>query len=198
MKKDFSIYFALFLLPLLIGNASAGIDVWDIDKAHSGVYFDIRHTYATVRGQFEDYTGRIEFDPEHLNVGSVEFKVETKSVNTGIPNRDNHLRSDEFFAVNEHPLMTFRSTAVRQKEGNQYLLEGILTIKGITMKVSVPMTYFGTRENPLKKGQLVSGFESRFSIDRLDFGVGPGKYANMGVIGRNVEILIALEVLKNK
>lgn len=197
MKKAFLIFVLLFLLSLPTGRAYAEIETWDIDKAHSGVYFDIRHTYATVRGQFEEYSGSVKFDPGHLNVGSVEFEVETKSVNTGIPNRDNHLRSDEFFAVNKHPLMTFRSTAVRQKEGNQYLLEGILTIKGITMKITVPMTYFGTRENPLKNGQQVSGFEARFSIDRLDFGVGPGKYANMGVIGKKVDILIALEVLKN-
>ena len=66
------------------------------------------------------------------------------------------------------------------------------------MKIAVPLTYFGTRENPLKKGQQVAGFEARFSIDRLDFGVGTGKYAQMGVIGKKVDILIALEVLKNK
>jgi polyisoprenoid-binding protein YceI len=65
------------------------------------------------------------------------------------------------------------------------------------MKIAVPMTYIGTGENPLKKGQQVAGFEARFSIDRLDFNVGTGKYLKMGVIGKQVDILIALEVLKN-
>jgi polyisoprenoid-binding protein YceI len=75
-------------------------------------------------------------------------------------------------------------------------LEGNLTIKGKTNKVAVPFTYFGTRENPLKKGQMVAGFETRFTIDRLEYQVGPGKFFEMGVIGRNVDILITLEVLK--
>jgi polyisoprenoid-binding protein YceI len=92
--------------------------------------------------------------------------------------------------------MTFQSTGVKQKESNQYTLLGNLTIKGKTNEVAVPFTYFGTRENPLKKGKMVTGFEARFSIDRLEYHVGTGKYVEMGVIGRNVDILIALEVLK--
>ena len=92
--------------------------------------------------------------------------------------------------------MTFQSTDVKRKEGNQYTLVGNLTIKGKANEVAVLFTYFGTRENPLKKGQMVAGFETRFSIDRLAYQVGPGKYFEMGVIGRNVDILITLEVLK--
>jgi polyisoprenoid-binding protein YceI len=93
--------------------------------------------------------------------------------------------------------MTFQSTSVKQKEGNQYILEGSLAIKGKTIKVAVPFTYFGLRENPLKKGQMVAGFETRFSIDRLNYGVGSGKFFEMGVVGNKVDILITLEVLKN-
>jgi polyisoprenoid-binding protein YceI len=178
-------------------NATAATEEWEIDKAHSGVYFDIRHTYATVRGQFEEYSGTVRFDPNNLQVSSVEFEVATDSVNTGNPNRDNHLRSDEFFAVKKHPAMTFKSTAVKPVEGNQYTLEGILTIRDVSMKIVVPMTYLGTGDNPLKKGQQVAGFEARFSIDRLDFKVGTGKYLEMGVIGKKVDILMAIEVLKD-
>jgi polyisoprenoid-binding protein YceI len=93
--------------------------------------------------------------------------------------------------------MTFQSTGVKQKEGNQYILEGNLSIKGKTNKVAVPLTYLGSRENPLKKGQMVAGFETRFSIDRLDYGVGSGKFFEMGVVGKKVDILIALEILKD-
>ena len=198
MKKSAVFIFTSLCMLLLAFDGTAATEEWEFDKAHSGVYFDIRHTYATVRGQFEEYSGSIQFNPDNLAVSSVEFVVDTESVNTGIPNRDNHLRSDEFFAVKKYPAMTFKSSAVRQKEGNQYTLEGLLTIKGVTMKIAVPLTYFGMRENPLKKGQQVAGFEARFSINRLDFGVGTGKYAQMGVIGKNVDILIALEALKNE
>lgn len=177
--------------------AFAEAEIWEIDKTHSNIYFDVRHTYATVRGQFDEFSGTLRFDPDNLAVSSVRFEISTKSINTRIPNRDNHLRSEEFFAVNRYPAMTFQSIGVKQKEGNQYTLVGNLTIKGKTHKVAMPFTYFGVRENPLKKGQMVAGFETRFSIDRLEYLVGQGKYFEMGVIGRNVDILITLEVLKN-
>lgn len=187
----------LVLSAVLISNfALAEVEKWELDKAHSNIYFDVRHTYATVRGKFEDFSGSLQFDPDNMTMGRVEFEVKTKSINTGILKRDNHLRSEEFFAVNQYPSMTFRSTRVKQKEGNQYILVGNLTIKGKTNEVTLPFTYFGTRENPLEKGKMVAGFETRFSIDRLEYQVGPGKYAEMGVISRNVDILVTLEVLK--
>jgi polyisoprenoid-binding protein YceI len=197
MKKTAFIFAVVFSMFLITDFALGEVEKWEIDKAHSNIYFDVRHTYVTVRGKFKDFSGVLKFNPDNLAVSSVSFQVNTKSINTGVPNRDNHLRSEEFFAVNKYPAMTFQSIGVKQKEGNQYTLEGNLTIKGKTHKVAMPFTYFGTRENPLKKGQMVAGFETRFSIDRLEYNVGPGKFFEMGVIGRNVDILITLEVLKN-
>jgi len=196
MKKTVCIFVMVFSILLIVSFALAEAEKWEIDKAHSNIYFDVRHTYATVRGQFDDFSGTVKFDPDNMTVSSVKFEVKTKSINTGIPNRDNHLRSEEFFAANQYPFMIFESTGVKLKEGNQYTLVGNLTIKGKTNEMAVPLTYFGTRENPLKKGKMVAGFETRFSIDRLEYQVGPGKYFEMGVIGRKVDILITLEVLK--
>jgi len=197
MKKTNCLCIVVISMLLATSPAFAEAEKWEIDKAHSNVYFDVRHTYATVRGQFDEFSGSLYFDPGNLAASRVAFDIRTKSINTRIPQRDNHLRSEEFFAANEYPSMTFQSTAVEHKEGNQYTLEGNLTIKGKTKKVALPLTYFGTRENPLKKGQMVAGFETRFSIDRLDYGVGTGKYFDMGVVGNRVDILIALEALKN-
>lgn len=196
MKARSFLLTTISLMLIFTSLVFAAAENWAVDKAHSGVYFDIRHTFATVRGQFEDFSAAVQFDPQKVADGSVSFEINTKSVNTGITKRDNHLRSEEFFAVNEFPAMTFQSTALKQKAADQYTLEGKLTIKGITKEVAVPLTYLGVRENPLKPGQTVAGFEARFSIDRLDYQVGPGKYLEMGVIGNNVDILIALEVLK--
>jgi polyisoprenoid-binding protein YceI len=198
MKKIFQIFVLVFYILFFSSFALAEADKWEIDKAHSNIYFEVRHTFATVRGQFEDFSGMLRFDPDRMEVGSITFEVITKSVNTGIPSRDNHLRSEEFFAVNKYPSMMFQSTGVKQKEGNQYTIEGNLTIKGKSNKVAVPFTYLGSRENPLKKGQLVAGFEARFSINRLDYQVGPGRYFEMGVIGNKVDILITFEVMKPK
>ena len=94
--------------------------------------------------------------------------------------------------------MTFESTGVKQQQGKRYTVEGNLTVRGKTRKITVPFTYFGSRENPLKKGQRVAGFEARFSINRLDYGVGPGKYVEMGTIGNQVNILVTLEVVRPK
>jgi polyisoprenoid-binding protein YceI len=197
MKKTTVIFVLIISMLCICVFAHAESEIWKIDKAHSNIYFDVRHTYATVRGQFDEFSGTVRFDPDKLAMSSVRFEVSTESINTRIPNRDNHLRSKDFFAVDEYPSMTFQSTGVKQKEGNQYILEGNLSIKGKTTKVAVPFTYFGLRENPLKKGQMVAGFETRFSIDRLDYGVGSGKFFEMGVVGNKVDILIALEVLKD-
>ena len=196
MQKIIITLMAIIFIALCTNFASAELEKWEIDKAHSSIYFDVRHTYATVRGLFEDFSGSVQFDADNMDMGKISLEVRTKSVNTGIPNRDNHLRADEFFDVKEYPAMTFESTAVKHKEGNQYIVEGNLTVKGKTEKMAVPFTYFGSRENPLKKGQQVAGFEARFSINRLDYGVGPGKYAEMGTIGNQVNILVTLEVLR--
>ena len=197
MKKTNCLCIVVFSMLLVTSLAFAEAQKWEIDKAHSNVYFDVRHTYATVRGQFDDFNGSLYFDQGNVAASRVDIDIRTKSINTSIPQRDKHLRSKEFFAANEYPSMTFQSTGVKHKEGNRYTLEGNLTIKGKTKKVALPLTYFGTRENPLKKGQMVAGFETRFSIDRLDYGVGTGKYFDMGVVGNRVDILIAIEALKN-
>ncbi len=94
--------------------------------------------------------------------------------------------------------MTFKSTGVRQVKGNQFLITGDLTIKGITKRIDVPFTYFGMKENPLKKGQMVAGFEADFTIDRLDYKSGTGQFASMGAISKDVRIIVTLEVLNNK
>jgi polyisoprenoid-binding protein YceI len=196
MHKILITLIAIMSIVLCANYASAELEKWDIDKGHSSVYFDVRHTYATVRGYFEDYTGSVQFDADNMEMGRIKLEVKTKSVNTGIPNRDNHLRADEFFAVKKFPTMTFESTEVKQKQDNKYMVEGNLTVKGKTQKVAVPFTYFGSRENPLKKGQQVAGFEARFAVNRLDYGVGSGKYVEMGTIGNKVNILVTLEVVR--
>jgi len=196
MKKIFCAIITVVSIMFTASFTSAELQKWDIDKGHSSVYFDVRHTYATVRGYFEDYTGSVQFDADNMEMGRIKLEVKTKSVNTGIPNRDNHLRADEFFAVKKYPTMTFESTGVKQKQGNEYIVEGNLTVKGKTQKVAVPFTYFGSRENPLKKGQQVAGFEAHFTVNRLDYGVGSGKYVEMGTIGNKVNILVTLEVVR--
>ena len=105
------------LIPL--GSALAAAPVWEIDRDHSSVYFDVRHTYATVRGQFDDFSGMFLFDPTGKEESSCEIEVKVKSINTNIRKRDDHLRSGEFFATEKYPLMTFKSTEIKHVGGRQ-------------------------------------------------------------------------------
>jgi polyisoprenoid-binding protein YceI len=196
MNRKFSFIIGILLVLLWLNPALAKTESWDIDKIHSNIYFDIRHIYATVRGFFGDFSGSIIHDTENPENSRVEFEVNVDSINTNIPKRDEHLRSDAFFAAKTYPKMTFKSTHVKKIEGNRYLMEGDLTIKGTTRKIAVPFTYYGMRENPMQKGTMVAGLEAEFTIDRLDYGVGDGKFFKMGAIGKDVHIVVTLEVLK--
>ncbi len=199
MKSKLQITLTVVLLVLfLAGFASGEEQKWKIDKNHSSIYFDVRHTYVTVRGMFKGFRGNIQFDPENKDAGRVEFEVDTASIDTNIVKRDNHLRSGDFFNASKYPLMTFKSKNVKHVSDNQYIVEGDLTIKDVTREVAVPFTYFGIRDNPLKKGEQVAGFEGEFTINRLDYNVGDGKFAEMGVIGEEVSIIVALEMLRDK
>jgi polyisoprenoid-binding protein YceI len=178
-------------------TALATAEKWEIDKAHSNIYFDIKHTYATVRGMFDGFSGTLMLDPDDPAASSIEFTVNVDSINTNITKRDDHLKSDDFFAAAKFPVMTFKSSGVKRVSGNQYIITGDLTIKDVTKKIDVPFTYYGMKENPMKKGQMVAGFEADFTINRLDYKVGTGQFADMGVVGRDVRIIVTLEVLNN-
>lgn len=199
MKRKLAVSFIIFSLILpAVHAAQAASPDWDFDTTHSRFYFSIDHIYAKVIGFFEDFSGRVIFDPANLEESVFDIKIETQSINTNIRKRDNHLRSAEFLSVSKYPLMTFMSKRITHNGGNQYTVEGDLTIKDVTKSVVLPLTYFGTRDNPLKKGEIVAGFETRFTIDRFDYHVGTGKFYDLGVVGKDVDIIVSLEMLREK
>jgi polyisoprenoid-binding protein YceI len=199
MKKNLSILIIVISFIVLGGQESpAAAPEWEFDTAHSRFYFDIDHIYAKVRGYFEDFSGTFQFVPDNLKESKINIEIKAESINTNIRKRDNHLRTDDFFSVKKYPLITFKSRSITHKEGNQYLVEGDLTIKDVTKTLVLPLTYFGTRDNPLKEGEIVSGFETRFTINRLDYHVGSGKFSQMGVAGKDVDITVSLEMLRDK
>jgi polyisoprenoid-binding protein YceI len=199
MKKLFFISALVFIMILtVVQTTPAAAQKWDFDTAHSRFYFTIDHIFAKVIGIFEEYSGTFHFDADNLKESMIDIQIKAKSINTNIRKRDNHLRTDDFFAVSKYPLITFRSKRITHKEGNQYEVEGDFTMKDVTKTLVLPLTYLGTRDNPLKKGQVVAGFETRISIDRIAYHVGGGKFYKMGVAGKDVEILVSLEMLKEK
>lgn len=194
MKRILLIVFSI----ILIGQTPAMAHEWKLDPVHSGVLFDIKHIYSTVRGHFAEFTGEVYFDPDNLEKSRFDFAVQVNSINTHNGKRDNHLRSDDFFSASKYPVMTFKSSRVSHSGGNTYILEGKMTIKDVSKVMVLEFTYWGQKENPFKKNQMVAGFDSRFKINRLDYHVGDGKFYNMGVVGKDVDIFISLEMIRDK
>jgi len=185
----------LIIVLLITANAQAGPASWELDTAHSGIYFDARHIFSTVRGHFEDYSATLTIDPDKMENSACRITVKTKSITTFNRKRDNHLRSAELFDTGKHPAMTFQSTHIIAQGGNRYLMKGDLTIRGITKRISVPLVFQGVKPNPFKPSQQVAGFSTRFTINRLDFQVGDGTFYTMGVMDKEVDITISIEAL---
>lgn len=198
MNKRFRIMIVFLPLVFFIGMAQAGANEWNFDTAHSRVYFDIRHTYATVRGEFNDFTGTISIDPTNYMVNSVSMSVKVESVDTGIEQRNNHLKTEDFFDVGHYPLMAFESRKVEHISGDNYQITGDLTVKDVTKEVTVPFTFLGVRENPMDPKQMVAGYEGELTLDRLAYNVGSGKFFEMGVVGRDVNVILTFELLRDK
>jgi polyisoprenoid-binding protein YceI len=183
---------------MLASTSLAEPVVWTFDKVHSNFYFEIKHVFSSVRGRFQDFSGTFLFDPNQPEKGRLAFEVRTKSVDTDIAKRDEHLRTKDFFHAERYPTMRFESTSISHLLGNRYEVKGRLRIKDVTQEVTIPFIFFGVRENPMQEGQMVAGFESRFSLDRLEYHVGDGKYYRMGVTGKTVDVTVTLEMLRDK
>ena len=188
----------IVLSLILLGQTQLMAHEWKADPVHTGILFEIKHVYSTVRGHFSNFTVDVFFDPDNLEKSKCDFIVKVDSINTNNGKRDKHLRSDDFFAASKYPVMTFKTSRVSHAGGNKYTLEGKMTIKDVTKDMVLEFIYWGQKENPFKKNQMVAGFDTRFKINRLDYHVGDGKLYKMGVVGKDVDILITLEVLRDK
>jgi polyisoprenoid-binding protein YceI len=199
MNKKMLFPLVLAVLVGLLGSPQhAEARTWEIDKEHTNFYFSVDHIYAKVRGRFTDYTGTLFFDPDNLKDSKISFEIKVKSIETGISKRDKHLLSDDFFDASKYPLMTFTSTSITKAEGNTYNVNGKLTIKGVSSDLILPLTYGGKKDNPLSPGMEVTGFNGHLTLDRLAYTVGDGKYYTMGVVGKDVDILVTIEAMRKK
>jgi len=192
MKKI--VFLLLFFIVMVPFQAVA--QQWELDPAHTNFFFEVKHTYAAVRGQFMDFTGDVYFDPANLTKSKFDFVIKVKSIDTKIGKRDTHLRSPDFFDASKYPLMTYKSSKVLYAGANKYIVEGKLTIKDVTRDLPLEFVYHGQKDNPVKPGQTVTGLDARLTLDRLEYNVGDGKFYKMGVVDKDVDIMITLEMLR--
>ena len=166
---------------------------WTIDPVHSEVSFTVRHMMVSkVRGRFDKFEGTITTAPDPLQ-SSVTATVDLGSVNTGNDTRDNHIRSEDFFHAEKHPTMTFRSTGIRQ-DGGEFLLDGDLTLRGVTRPVTFRLEVNGFGPDPY--GGTRAGFSATTEINRNDWNVsynGPIPGAGTGMVLSD-KVTINLEI----
>lgn len=179
------------------GMAYSETPKWKIDPAHAGIYFSIDHIFSKVKGHFNDFDAEIYFDPNNLEQSRADFSVKVDSIDTNNTKRDGHLQSDDFFSAKNYPDMHFESSVVTHMRDNLYTLEGTMTIKDVSRNVKLPFKFLGTKPNPFNPKQEVAGFELNMTIDRFDYNVGSGKFLDLGVVGKYVDVLITLEVTRN-
>lgn len=166
---------------------------WAIDAVHSEVSFTVRHMMVSkVRGRFDKFEGTVVTAEDPLG-SSVTASIDLDSVNTGAPDRDNHIRSADFFEVEKHPLMTFSSTGVRADSAD-LLLDGDLTLRGVTRPVTLKLEVNGF--GPDSYGNTRAGFSATGEINRMDFGVSfngpiPGVPGGVAV---SEKVAISLEI----
>ena len=141
---------------------------WAIDPSHTEIGFSVRHLVSKVRGKFEAFEGTI-VTPEDLEASTVNVTVDLNSINTGTADRDNHLRSADFFEVETHPKMTFVSTGIVQKSDTDFVVTGDLTIKGVTKPVELATEFLGEGGDPW--GGTRVGIEATAEISRKEFGI---------------------------
>jgi polyisoprenoid-binding protein YceI len=175
-----------------IPNYLAG--TWDIDPVHSDVSFTVRHMMVSkVRGHFGTFGGEIVTGEDPAD-SSVAVTIDATSINTNNDQRDNHIRSADFFEVEIHPTWTYRSTAVRA-DGDELVIDGELTIKGVTRSVPLAVEVGGF--GPDAFGGIRAGFSARASINRSDFGVDISLPLDGGgvVVGEKVQIALEIEAV---
>ncbi len=193
----------VFTLALLFVIASgppvwAAARGWELDKAHTNFYFSVDHIYSKIHGHFNEYAGEVKFDPNNLAESRFFFKIDTASIDTNVAKRDKHLQSADFFDAGKYPEMTFESTKITDAGQGRYEVQGKFTVKGEEYQLLLPLTLAGIKDHPAVKGKEVIGFNGKLTIDRLAYKVGSGKFYELGVVGKDVDILVSIEALADK
>ena len=180
----------------------AGKSTWEIDPAHTTIEFSVKHMmFTTVRGRFTDLHGTIHADETEPNRSDVMVEIQAASIDTGVADRDTHLKSADFLDVAQHPTITFRSKRVDgayRKEGDRFKLIGDLTIRDTTSEITLDCTYQGMGKDPW--GGTRAGFSAETRIDRRDWGLKWNQALETGgiLVGNDLKISIDVQAVKQE
>ncbi len=171
---------------------------YTIDPAHSRIGFAVRHAMVTnVRGEFTEYEGKLHLDGSDPAKSTAELVIKVASVDTKQAQRDEHLRTGDFFAAETYPEITFRSTSAEEVGGDTYRLHGDLSIKGVTRPIALDLEFTGAATDPY--GLNRAGFEGGTTVDRTDWGLTYNAALETGgvLIGEKVKLTLDISAVKS-
>jgi len=178
---------------------TTGVTTWTVDPAHSHVEFAVKHLMiSTVKGRFGDVKGTISYNETNPTQSKVDIEIDTASIDTRAEQRDAHLRSPDFFHVEQFPTMTFTSKRIEGDINGEFKLIGDLTIRDQTKEVPFEAEFTGRNRDPWGGERM--GFEAKGKINRKDFGLNWNQALETGgwLVGEDIKITIEVELLKQK
>jgi polyisoprenoid-binding protein YceI len=183
-----------FLLAFAVTPAFAS--TWNVDSVHSNIGFTVRHLVTKVSGSFNTFEGTLQFDDKKPDSSQVNVIIRTESIFTANQQRDEHLRSADFFDTKKYPTAVFESTKVTSLGRGQFKIDGTLTLRGQTKPVSLDVEYLGTAKD--LSGNTRGGFTAKTKISRKDFGLAWNKLTEAGnvVVGDDVELAMNIAAVE--
>jgi polyisoprenoid-binding protein YceI len=172
-------------------------NIWNIDAVHSGINFSVRHMVVSkVRGRFEKFAGSIELDDDDLGRSVVDVTIDVASLDTGTAQRDEHLRSPDFFDAATYPELRYRSRRIEKVGDDRYRMIGDLTIRDTTREVTLEVEYGGRAKDPWGNERV--GFLAKGHLDRKDFGLKWNQVLETGgvLVGERVEIELEVQAVR--
>jgi len=170
---------------------------WAIDPYHSEINFKVKHlVISTVTGKFEKFEGMLLSNGDDFSDAEVEFSADVDSINTGVGDRDGHLKSVDFFDAANHPKLTFKSTSFKKTSGDEFLMSGDITIRGTSRPIDMKVEFGGIMKDPY--GNIKAGFELNGKLNRKDFNLHWNAITEAGgmVVADEVKLALNIELAK--
>jgi polyisoprenoid-binding protein YceI len=169
------------------------VSTWNVDALHSQLFVSVEHMgFVPLRAKFPKFTGRLEVDQADVMRSAFELEVDAQAVATGHAPQEDFIRSEPWLDAENHPTITFRSTAIESRGGDRLALRGELTFRGVTRPVEIPVEFHGVHADGWG---LRAGFTSRFTLHRRDFGITWNRTFDWGTMaGEDLEVALDIEL----
>ena len=177
----------------------SAVQTFTIDPSHSRLAFAVRHLgFSRVRGSFEQFEGTLRMAGGDLSTLEADASIDASSITTGDATRDNHLRTADFFLVEEHPEITFKSTGVKNVSGKRFTLVGEFTLRGVTKTIELEGEYLGSGKDPW--GNTKIAFEASTAVNRKEYGLSWNAALESGgfLVGDNVELTLEIQAAQQQ